>query len=256
MIDILKWQGLIGAFMGAVAPLLLWFFIKFLEKREKYKDDLYYLERTLVSAINNVIDTEETIKNFLDNKLIELLNNIEDRIKENIYSVDIAFLPLFYIFTINESFLNFKTGSGYLDNKIDQIIQMSNNFASNVNDLRKQFGDTIEMNKNMAFYRLNPSSAQNNMYKTNIENFKKTVEGELLEKNINSYLRLLVSARVVAKKISKIGIIRWRFRFSPNFRFFKNREEFEKFQQDEMFDRIDKFFSKEVDTQVDQIKKL
>ena len=53
-------------------------------------------------------------------------------------------------------------------------------------------------------------------------------------------------------KLRKIGLKRWRIKFSPKFKFFMNKKEVKKFE-DETFNRMDQFFKKEVDDQIKEI---
>ena len=66
---IYKWQALIGALVGAAAPISLWFLKELYERRKNRKDNLYRLEKLLVYNINNVVDARNTIYNFIENKL-------------------------------------------------------------------------------------------------------------------------------------------------------------------------------------------
>ena len=252
-IDILKnWQNLAGAFLGAAAPISFWFYIERNRKQRKFKEDLYYLEKLLTYNINIVTQNHKTIKDFIEKRLVELINRIDQTTGERKYALHTAFLPLFSHPT-DENLFNINTNSGYLDNKLLQISAMTKDFSLAIDDLRNQFSSTVAVNFKLAVNKLNSPVAQNNEYKRNIEEFIKAVKRDLFEKNEKFYIEALVSARVAANKLRDIGLLRWRIKFSPYFKFFINRRKLEKFQS-ESFDRIDQFFKEKVDTQIKEIE--
>lgn len=252
LISILKnWQNLLGAFLGAAIPISFWFYIEWYRKRKKFKEGLYYLEKLLVYNINAVGESHRTIKDFIKNRLVELIDRIDQATVEKRYAVHTAFLPLFS-YPTDENLFSINTNSGYLDNKLLQIFGMTKDFSLAIDDLRNQFSSTVELNYKLAFGKLNGPVPQNNEYKKNIEEFIKVVERDLFGKNEKIYIKALVSTRVAVSKIRDIGLQRWRIKFSPSFKFFMDNKKLEKFKS-ETFDRIDQFLKKEVDVQIEEI---
>lgn len=243
-----KWQALIGALLGAAAPISLWFLKEWYQRRKNHKNNLYRLEKFLVYNINNVVDARDTIYNFIENKLGELIEHIKQN-SDKTYSIDVAFFPLFMAHPIDENIISLNSGSGYLDNKMLKIFKMSKDFASAVDDSRRQFEYTLETSRNIAFMKLVSPVDQKNQYIENIEAFRTMVRRDLFDKNIKVYIQTLVSARIGINFLRDIGIFRWQFKFSPKYRYFKNKQEFKKFCEG-THKRIDKFFKEKVDTQV------
>jgi len=251
---IYKWQALIGALVGAAAPISLWFLKELYERRKNRKDNLYRLEKLLVYNINNVVDARNTIYNFIENKLKELIERIKQR-EDGAYSIDTAFFPLFTVHPIDENIISLNTGSGYLDNKMIKIFKMSKDFASAIDDSRRQFTYTVEISRNMAFMKLISPADQRNQYIQNIEAFREMVRQDLFNKNIKTYIQILAFGRVGINFLRDIGISRWQFKFSPKYRFFRSKRELRKFGE-ATHERIDKFFKTKVNTQIKEAKAL
>lgn len=249
---IYEWQALIGALVGAATPISLWFLKELYQDYKNRRKKLDYLEKLLVYNINSVIDARNTINSFLENKLRELIQWISES-NEKTYSVETAFFPLFSMHPIDENILDFCTGSGYLDDKMIQVVRMSKDFSLGIDDLRRQFAYTLEINRDMAFKKLIPPDDQKNQYKINIEEFRKTVKQDLFEKNIKTYIRLLATVRIGVNTLRDLGVVRWRFKFSPSFRYFRNNRDLQKFRK-EAFERIDKFLKEKIDTQVEEFE--
>lgn len=247
-----KWQALIGALVGAAAPISLWFLKELYRRHKNHKDNLYRFEKSLVHDINNVVDARNTIYNFIEDKLGELIKHIRQN-NNDVYSIDVAFFPLFTVHSIDENIVSLNTGSGYLDNEIIRIFKMSNDFASAIDDLRQQFAYTAETSRNIAFMKLVSPVDQKDQYVQNIEAFREAVRRDLFDKNVKIYIRTLVSTRTGINFLRDIGIFRWQFKFSSRYRYFKNRQELKKFDE-EIYERIDKFFKEKIDTQIKKIE--
>ncbi len=248
-----EWQTLIGAFLGAATPISLWFLTEWYQSREKQKEHLYRLEKFLVYSINNAIDAHETTKYFIENRLMELINNINERTKNDIYSVDTAFLPLLSMHNIDENLLNINTGSNYIDNELFQVFKMSKDFAIGIDDLRQQFMNTIQVNREMSFKKLNSPKIQNEAYKINIQDFINTVNRDFFDKNVKIYIQSLVSTRVGLNTLRDMGIIRWQIKFGPDFKYFKNKQNLKKFY-DNTHEHINTFLKEKVDIEVKKIE--
>lgn len=249
---IYEWQGLIGSLLGAATPISLWFLTEWHRKRSERKKHLYNLEKFLVYSINNAIDAYNTINHFIEKRLSKLIEHVKENNNNGAYSVDNAYFPLFSVYPINENVLDVDTESGYIDNKIIQIMKLSKDFALSIDDLRRQFTDTMKINRSMAFNRLNPSHIHNETYIRNLEEFKTIVKQDMLEKNVKIYIKILVNARVGVNTLRDIGVNHWRFKFSPSFKYFKDQRELKKFK-DSTFERIDQFLEEKINAQLEEI---
>ena len=72
------WQTLVGAFLGASAPFLLWWFAEKYRKHIEQIQYLYYLQRMIVDQINLLIDARETVEKFLNQRIKTLITHIDE----------------------------------------------------------------------------------------------------------------------------------------------------------------------------------
>ncbi|MDA1317012.1 MAG: hypothetical protein O3B87_03230 [bacterium] len=249
--NIFIWQSLIGSAIGAMSPFLLWWVTDSIRKSKNYYDNLYYLERLIVDQANNVLEAESTIRVFSEVKIKLLIQNIKEN-NQNSYSGDAEFFPLFSMVSLPDSILNVSTKSGYIDNKIGKLFQLSRDMPHIINDLRKQFSYTIEGNREMVILGKNSPRVQKDQYTKNLENYQLMLE-EQLEKSFPVFLKVLFQTREALNNLRKIGLQRWRIKFDPRFQFFISNEKYLN-AQEMTFERIDRFFEKSVISQLDKIK--
>lgn len=203
------------------------------------KEELLYLEKLLVGSLTNISDIQETLLSFLNIKLVRLVDNIKARDAESAYSADTIFFPLLHSVLVSERVLEISINSGYLQNRLIRLTTMSKDFGISIEDARRQFEYTIMMHREMAFNNLNTSKNHNNYYIENIKEYKKFIEEELF-KNIRIYCNQVMIALITVRTINKLGLWRWRFKFSPSFRYFRNRRKLKAFLA-ETTDRVDSF---------------
>ena len=247
------WQTLLGTIIGASTPVLFWFFIQWRQNHKRNKEDLIYLEKLIISNINNAIDAGETIRDFIDNRLSELLINIEKRNGTDKYSAEYAFFPLFATHPAEGDVLNIHTPSGYLNNKILQIHKMSQDFSFIIDDLRRQFKDTVELNREMVFRQLNGGEAQRIEYRENIKRYIDMIEKDFFDKTLKVYLNVLAQARATVNTIFEIGYFGWSNKFEPHFRYFRNKKELAEFRI-KSFYKIDEFLKENVERQLKEFE--
>jgi hypothetical protein len=248
-----EWQDLIGAIIGASLPFAFWFITNYILNKQKHKNDLLYLEKMVVSNMNNVLDIEIIISEFITKKLLTLEKNIPQRTSGNSYSIDAAFFPQFAGHISDENYLKTTSKSGFLDNKLLYIYKMSENFTHSLNDFRGQFQQTIQSNTEMAIAKINPMKIQNEMYLRNIQSFRNAVQDELLNNNIPVYLKLLTTAYVTLSEINKRGIRSWRLKFSPSFKYFKTNNQLKEYK-DSAFERIEAYIEPLVEDQLTKFR--
>ncbi len=252
MLNLYEWKTLVGALLGAATPISLWFLRELYKEHANHKEYLYCLERIIGYNINGVIDARNTINHFIKNRLPKLIRRIDQ--SGNSYFVGSAFLPLFTVHPINEDVFKSTTGSVYLDDKMIQLFKISKDFMVAIDDLRQQFIYTVDLNREIATKKLNTAQQQNNEYKMNIQEFIKTVEQDLFEKNIKTYIQVLSTARISINTLQNIGLPLWKFKFEGHFKFFKNKRDFKEFRS-KTFERIDKFLEEKVAKQIEEIER-
>jgi hypothetical protein len=249
------WQTLIGSIIGASTPIFFWFFVQKVEKIQKRKNDLILLEKILVTNINTLGESYNTIKTFLNGNFNDVLKDIDTDNASGKYSASYTFFPLFICNPIDIDLTSINSGSGYLDNKLLNIQKTSKDFYLGVEDLRNQLKDTILLHREIIFNKLNPEKAQNYLYKENLIRFKTVVERDMLSKNIKTYLELLITSLVVLRKINKVSLFRWKFKFSGSFKFFKTQKLFKQYINiNNVFDRIDLMIKSDYDKQYLEIE--
>ena len=255
LINILyNWQTLVGSVVGIILPIMFWYAKELYAEKKEHKKNLIYLEKYLVDATNSAYDTRRTIEKFLNNQLQTLKENIKSR-DNNCYSADNAFFPFIGKNFIDYKILSINTKSGYLDNKIALVLRNLKDLTVSIDDSRRQFTHTIDKNERMVFVKLNSPSIQNNMYKRNLEEFKKELQKSILDKNIKTAIYTLTSSRIVLLELIKIGVRKWRRKFvGISFKYFKNKKELNKFKKNTP-DRMDKYFKEKINQEIIKMEK-
>lgn len=249
-----NWQTLAGSAIGIILPIMFWYLKGLYEAKKEHKKNLIYLEKYLVNAINSTYDTRRTIEKFLNNQFQKLKKNIETR-DDNCYSIDCAFFPFIGTDFIDYKILSINTKSGYLDNKMALVLRNLKDLTASIDDLRRQFTNTVDKNERMASKKLNSPSVQNDMYKKSLEEFEKELKRVMLDKNIKTAIHTLVSSNIILLEFRKIGVRKWRRKFAGTFlKYFKNKKELNKFKES-VIDRIDEYFKEKIDKEIEVLEK-
>lgn len=248
-----RWQDFLGAIIGASVPILFWFFVKFIEVRRQRKEDLLYLQKNIIYNINIISDIHDTLKKFIDDQFAKLIINIDDRIQKDKYSADRAYFPLFSLCLIDDSLLSRHSGSGYVDNKILQVHKITKELSMGIIDLRHQFNDTISINMNMAFSKMNPPIFHNNQFKDNLNEFKDMVDRDIFTQNIPTSIKVLAETLVAIECINRIGLFRWKYKFSGSFKYFRKHSDFKGFKNN-TYERISAFLKGDLDKKIEEIQ--
>jgi hypothetical protein len=248
-----EWQDLIGAILGASAAFFVWYFAEKYKQRREFNEKLYYIHRLLIDQINSVIDTQETIERFLDQKLGFLIDH--QRIEgENEYSVDTAFFPLFSTRGLNSDIHRESSGSAYIDNKMMWAYKISQDLPLMIEDLRGQFHETLKFNKEICFNKLNSPKLQRGIYLSQLSQYREVLKREVLGHNVPTFLKVLTEALVPLVELREIGLLRWNLRFGGHFKYFKNKDDFSRFRKNG-YDRLENFFEAKVKEQLTSFQK-
>ncbi|MEY4440448.1 MAG: hypothetical protein RLY49_74 [Candidatus Parcubacteria bacterium] len=251
---VFRWQEFLGALIGASTPIFFWFFVRWVEKINNRKDTFLYLQKNVVYNINTLIDVHNTLRKFFNVQFRQLLDNIQERTKLQKYSADRAYLPLFVSGLIDDGLISKHSGSGYVDNKILLIHKLTKEFSVGIEDISKQFADTVNLNMNMAFSKVNPPLAQNESFKNNLIEFEKAVERDIFDQNIPVSMKVLAETLVALECINKKGLFVWKHvLFSGAFKFFKTRKDFKEFQN-KTHERIEEYLKESVNKKLEDIK--
>lgn len=246
-----RWQTLVGAFIGATMPFLLWGYIEQHNKQKKRKEYLYYLQRVIVGQINLLVEIRDTTQIFLDSKLDTLLDRI-DANPDSAYSVDTTFFPLFSVRPLPHDVNAVSSGSGYIDNKVAKIYALSEDLPHIIGDSRMQLRDTLKQNEKIAFGEKNSPEVQKEQFKRNIIEYKKMLVDDLLGINIPVYLKKLVETLVAVETKALMGDLRWKIKFDPRWRIIFKRSVYLK-EREQLVDKMDKYFKPAVDKRLKAI---
>lgn len=247
-----SWQTLIGAFLGASAPFLLWRFAENYREKKETKQYLYYLQRMIVDQINLLNDADNTIKDFINLKINVFLARIDEN-PVTAYSVNTVFFPLFSVRPLPDDVNAKSSGSGYIDNKIAKVYALSRDFPHIIDDTRLQLKDTIERNEKISFGRLNSPEVQKAQFKENIEEYRKMVEDEIIGKNFPLYMRKLLETLVALEVKARMTRIAWKLKFDPRWKFYLTRESYLK-AKEKIIDDMDLYFKTPMEKRLAEIK--
>lgn len=248
------YQTLVGSFFGIVLPVTFWYLKGLVETKKEHNKKLIYLKRYLVNVTEGVYDTRLTIEKFLKNQFQELKENVKMR-EDNCYSMDNAFFPFIGTDFIDYKVLSINIKSEYLDNKVALVLRNLKDLNASINDSRRQFTNTVDKNERMASRKFNLPSVQNDMYKKNLEKFEKMLNDEMLNKNIKTAIRTLMSLIIMLSEFRKMGMRKWRRKFAgTSFKYFKNKKELNEFKESTL-DRIDKYFKEKIDEEIENLEK-
>ena len=248
-----QWQQLIGAFIGAAAPLLLFFVSKFfIEKREH----LTLIGNTLLLAINNLEDTDRTILHFINGNLKSHIQDVNTTEPGDIHGGR-TFFPLMFSFQMPSQVIEHSTGSGYLDTQILQAYLKSKDVDLILEDARKQFEQTYVMQESLIQKKLQKDSHiktdPNKVLLENLNHYKNFIEDAWGNKNLPLYLRNLITAYVTLIEFRKMGRLRWQRKFTPiSFKYFRNKKAIEDFKKNGV-KRVETYLEDKIDTEYKSI---
>ena len=114
------WQQLLGSLIGAATPISLFLLSEIYQSNKKRNEFFLTLEKSIITAINNLSDIDLMLHRFVDVTLKVMESRINEDTKSNRHSVCQAFVPLSYTFTFDKGILKETTGSSYLENLVMQ----------------------------------------------------------------------------------------------------------------------------------------
>lgn len=249
-----NWQSLAGSLIGASTPFILWLLAERHKEKQERKKKLYYLQRILVGQINSLLEIKETLNIFSKNSLQYLINELANPKNNNYYLGDV-FLPLFSVTAIPEDVNKVSSGSGYIDNRLAKTIALSKDLVHIIEDARHQLNETLKKNETISLAKLNTPIIQNNFHRENIINYKKALEEEIIGKNIPIYLKSLVESLVPIEHKTRIGYIRWKLKFQPEWNFFKNKKSLNKAKEG-LYENMSNYFKPLVAEKMEEIERL
>jgi len=215
------WQALIaaliGAGIGATTPVLVFYIKERTDKNKRRKEHLLFLEKNIVSAINNLSDIDNTLYSFVNSKLKFLIQDVEKIISEqkegrslNQYAAHQAFIPFSSIFLLDNSLLKETSDSAYIENLTLTVIRISMDMPEIMRDIHRQFDRTLSFNQEISILKLNSPIEQNKIFLDNLKRFELFINSEIFQHNIPLFLRRLVSLRIALAAMNEWGFKKWR----------------------------------------------
>lgn len=258
VIFLFEWQQLIGSLIGAALPLSVFIYTRIYIS---HKEHLEKLEKVLVIAINNLIETDNTIVQFADGNLTKQIDAVSNA-ASNDYFIGKTFFPLLYTYEFPNELINGSSKSGYIDNLILKVYSRSKDMTSMISDSQRQFAETQELQLELVKMKQTTKETidtdLNKIHETNLINYRNFLEDQWGEINLPIYLKDLITARTAISEFRKYGIIlgvyRWRRKFVPiSFRYFKNRTEIVDFKNSGAH-RVEEFLRNQTQMNLDEIK--
>ncbi len=247
-----EWQDLIGAFIGAFSAFALWWIAGKYTRHIERKDDVYFIQKAIVDQMNTLLETKRTLSLFIDDKLTKFLLD-EEKETNSVYLLDMAFFPLFSTRPLGEEFQKKTTGSGFIDNKILRAYAVSQDLPHIIEDMRKQFDSTLNLNKEMVFNKFNSPTVQKALYLKHLGSYKENAVSQMMNNNIPIFLKVLTECLVAVEELRDNGILKWKWKFDCKFRFYWTRKAFEE-DKNKTFDRIENYFSPIVHERLQKIE--
>ena len=206
------------------------------------KEDLIFVEKELVAAINNLAEIKRTLNDFLVTNLFKLKKIIKESDQMEAHCGSSAYLPMFHVNELDVNLKHVRAGSGYLDNEIIKVISYSGELNVQMKDIRLQFENTVSDAKHLATNKINSYEFHNSSYLRNIENYEEMIKRDVVGKNIYTYLKALTKTYVTSMEIRKLGKWRWRQKFSSSFKFFLNKKKHVEYKKDAI-KRVDEYIN-------------
>ncbi|MFA6897085.1 MAG: hypothetical protein WCQ96_02265 [Patescibacteria group bacterium] len=227
---IYDWQNLIGAFLGAAAPIFFWFYMEFHNKRKKRFEDLDYLKRVIATSISTVESAYMNATNFTDNVLEEFIMHVRECYDVKSYAAHTISLPQFYIHTINEDIAKINIDNLYLEDKIATALMSSRDFVMMVDDYRNELKSIIDDNKLVVINHLNPPRGQCTELIFEIEEYRDDMKKVFIGQGIPQFLKSLFTAYVTIDIMTLVEQ-RWKFRLVLRLKSLSKRERYRTYRE-------------------------
>ena len=244
LLDFIKqWQELIGSALGAVTAIVVLLYSERLLARRKRKEYLLLMEKSLVTAINNLSEIDKMLHAFIEQQLGEFVRRVQEDNAAGRYSVGTAFIPLTNVFQFENGLLRESSESNYVENLITDVLSTSQGLPFILQDINRQFEHTINFNTQLGLMKVNSVAVHNMVLLQNMDAFRDILMQQTLSHNIPVYVRKLVCALVALRTLNKWGLPRWRatFNYPLSMSAQERGEEMDKYFEAEVNDTINQF---------------
>ena len=198
------WQQLVGAFFGALIPILFSLYLFRKDTREKRKKNLQSSEIFLAHTISDLIETKAELAFFIM-RLEHTINEIK-RSDNKTYIVSATNFPSYKNeFDIN--IVKIDIPSIYLANKMLICYSLLRDTCSQIEYFREEFNRTVDRNYQIINAYKDPSRGvgisvkdQNQLYLNQLIAIRDVVKNVILDQNLTTTLRSFITARMVFLK--------------------------------------------------------
>jgi len=247
---LLKWQTLIGAFLGPFLLGLGAWFKGVISKKEERKEYLRRIEISITRSLDDTYKTRQKLQDFVS-RLRVLVAQIRTITDQSNFSLETTNYPTIRDVYRDLETPNFKIKSYYLHNKLlwtDSGIKETN---ETVAGLKNDFVDLLRKNElHIVLMRQNrnPNSAQQrDDYAYNLEGFANSID-EFINKFIKYGIEIMTQVKIYNNHLRKRSgkWFLWKCE-GINFRYFRNKIKQKEFSRNlNSLERIDKIIEKEV----------
>lgn len=189
------WQSLIGAFMGALIPITFSLILLWLQNENKFRRLLEELDMWLLSAITEVYAARKDLELFVE-RMNGLVGAIDAATSSKFFFANSNFptIDLRY----DDKFIQTKTKSLYLANKLLACHVVLKDINSNIADFQYDFRRGLRENHEYLVaaseMQMTPNQ-QKSLLRAHAVSMKEVVQGVLLNANLPTAIRNLVTAR-------------------------------------------------------------
>lgn len=223
-----NWQPLIGAIMGASAPLIIYLVIRrFYERR----DHIVRIYKTVLIGINNAMDVWKGVDDFRNLRIPEMLQQLQIAKTEGIPFVGKAFFPPLARIPLSEVILEKHCGSDYVETQLLFALTTSKNFSLLIDDAQKKFESTLEDHLMLMTQKFATNTTLNTALYGNMELYRDVFLKDYFFRNLSTYLNILAKAKIATRAYLLMGGWRWRSKFEPSFRYFKNKASYREYAE-------------------------
>ena len=250
-----RWQTLEGAMIGPILAFIFSvLFSSTRQSRKETKENIRRIEISLTTALNDVYEIREGLREFVKNveRIILEVKAFTDDSK--FFLVKTAFPPLKEV-SFESEITILRSGSLYLHNKLVWISGGIRNINISINEIKEAYRVLTEGNRGFSVSNLVSHQQLRKIYIQDLESFVAYVNNFLgyLDKGVI----FLVQAKVFNLKLKENGFRRTLLLYEgTSFKYFKNKKERMAYKQVfEMQSRIDKRLESDVEKLIEEAER-
>lgn len=256
-----KWQGLIGAALGAflavISSLITYAINSANDRRKERKEFLRQIEISMARSLNDTFTAREQLKWF-SGRIKSLVAESKSITDDRTFFLNRINFPTTREIYRDIDMPKFKIKSYYLHNKLMWIDAGIKEMNETVSNLKKDFEDVIRQNEVLvAVMRNNPNpKMQRDAYERNLESFAEAID-KYVSKSIQQGIEIMTQVKIYNEKMRKrYGLWFWWKIEGTRFKYFRTKAKQKEFSRNlESLERIDKTIEAEVKSIIEKAEK-